>query len=82
MKKKSRFEDDGRVIADMSFEGTKIERAGRKKEISAKTSEEPLDRKQTMSAVWGALLAGLLIGLVFVGVFLLFLLFATKIWFR
>ena len=82
MKKKSRFEDDGRVIADMSFEGTKIERVGRKKEISAKTSEEPLDRKQTMSAVWGALLAGLLIGLVFVGVFLLFLLFATKIWFR
>lgn len=82
MKKKSKFEDDGRIVADMSFEGTNIERADRKEPASPEFENEPLDRKQTISVIRGALLAGLLIGLVFVGVFLLFLLFATKIWFR
>ncbi len=82
MEKKSKFEDDGRIVADMSFEGTQIERPGRNKPEPPESPNGPLDRKQTISVIRGALLAGLLIGLVFVGVFLLFLLFATKIWFR
>lgn len=82
MKKKPKLVDDGRVIADMSFEGTNLERADQTRKSSGKDNVEQLDRRQTKYAIWGALLAGLLIGLVFILVFFLFLLFATKVWFK
>ncbi len=82
MKKKTGSEDDGRVIADMTFGGTNLERAAQTGHPEVKENPVKLDRKQTMSAIWGALLAGLLIGLVFVVAFLLFLLFATNVWLK
>ncbi|MHB8961588.1 MAG: hypothetical protein ACYC5K_00325 [Saccharofermentanales bacterium] len=86
-KQKKKFEDDGRVIADMSFEGTPWENtprsSGRNKTAPPSAgSSEPLDTKQTLRAIGGALLAALMIGLVFVVGLLLFLLFAVHVWFR
>lgn len=87
MKKKQKFEDDGRVVANMSFEGTSWENAPRnsgKDEAAPSTagSGEPMTPRQTFSAIGGALLAALMIGFVFVIGLLLFLLFAVYIWFR
>ena len=82
MRNKKKFADDGRVIADMSFEGTSLERKDPASKPVLPEGTEELDRKQTMTAIGGALLAGLLIGFVFISVFLLFLLFATKVWLR
>lgn len=86
-KEKQKFEDDGRVVANMSFEGTPWENAPRsssngKAAPPSARSSEPLDTKQTFSAIGGALLAALLIGFAFVGGLLLFLLFAVYVWFR
>lgn len=82
MRNKKKFADDGRVIADMSFEGTSLERKDPASKPVLPEGTAELDRKQTMTAIGGALLAGLLIGFVFIIVFLLFLLFATKVWLR
>jgi predicted lipid-binding transport protein (Tim44 family) len=79
---KKKFEDDGRTIVDMSFEGTAFERSSPKKKPRDEKDTMPMDKKQTMYAIRGALAAGLLIGLVFILAFFLFILFSTNVWLR
>ena len=82
MKKKPTFIDDGRVVAPMDFEGTSLARPKSSGAPEPSSSTEPLTPGQTVHAIGGALLAALLIGLVFVGGLALFLLFAVNVWFR
>lgn len=82
MKKKQKFEDDGRVVAKMNFDGATWNSAETGKAAPAVRSSEPMTPRQTFSAIGGALLAALLIGFVFVIGLLLFLLFAVNVWFR
>ncbi len=87
-KKKPIFEDDGRTVARMDFDGAPWGPASRAVATeqpaapASPASSEPLSRQQFMLALRGALLASLLIGLVFIGVFFLFLLFAVNVWLK
>ncbi|MDX9916758.1 MAG: hypothetical protein RBT15_01930 [Gudongella sp.] len=83
MKKKSTYEDDGRVIADMNFEGAPwyVEK---KNESKAEFigDNEPMTKKEMFLLMRYAVGAGLAIAMVFVIAFFLFILFSLKIWFR
>ncbi|MHB1454125.1 MAG: hypothetical protein ACYCYM_09285 [Saccharofermentanales bacterium] len=81
MKKKQKFEDDGRVVAKMNFDDTPWAAPGTGNTPPA-GSKDPMTPKQTASAIGGALLAALLIGFAFVIGLLIFLLFAVNVWFR
>ena len=81
---KNDFEDDGRVIADMSdFERPSLKNMFRKPEIPQ--GEEPVQytKEQTFWAVLGALKAALLVGFAYIfglgSVILLMYLFFKKI---
>jgi hypothetical protein len=94
MSKKKYEDDDGRRIADMStvempsdplLGGGSFRRKEkqRPKETDPQApSSPPLDKKETRRIMWYALRAGLLIGLIFIGAALIFLLFCRYIWFR
>ncbi|MDP3387789.1 MAG: hypothetical protein Q8S24_11180 [Eubacteriales bacterium] len=81
-KEKEEFRDDGRSIADMNFDGAPWQTKGSK---NIEPSSDPglqLTKKETFQLMKTALFAGLIIGLIFVGAFLIFILFSTKIWLR
>ena len=79
---KNNKEDDGRVIVDMNFEGAPWYRKKRSSSVSAERYDLNLTKKETISIIKSALLAGLIIGLIFIGAFFLFILFSTKIWLK
>lgn len=82
MRDNKAFKDDGRVIANMNIEGTPWYRPKRDSCESASRDGAELTGKETYHMVRGALMAALLIGIIFVGSCFLFLLFCTNIWFR
>lgn len=91
MRKKEKFVDDGRTIANMNVDGMPwYDPASDKKESGAPVAEnskpgepaEPLTFKETMAVVKGVTLASLLVGGVFVIVFTLFILFCRFVWFK
>ncbi|MDY5730307.1 MAG: hypothetical protein SPL05_02050 [Eubacteriales bacterium] len=78
MKNKSFNEDDGRVIANMNAEGM----PWYKEHSSVSQQQEPLTNAQTARVLWNAILASLLVALIFSAVFYVFILFCLNIWFR
>ena len=83
--KKQYEDDDGRVICNMDVEGTRWhDKAVRRRERAAR--KIPSGEQMTRSEVWqytrSAVLAGLLIVMVFSMTLVLFTLFCTKVWFR
>lgn len=92
MSKKNFDEDDGRVVSDMSFTNqlhwydSFISHRDKKKKGPKKQSLAEanivLTKTETKSYIFSALLAGLSVGLVFVGAFYLFILFCINIWFK
>jgi hypothetical protein len=83
MKKDRSFEDDGRVIADMNFEGAPWYEKKKKRQqdvfVGDGTSADP---KETFRMMKYATLAGLSIALVFILACFLFIMFSLTIWFR
>ncbi|MBN2261042.1 MAG: hypothetical protein JW702_10875 [Clostridiales bacterium] len=80
MKKKKDFIDDEWVIADMNFDGAPWQVENRKNIENSSSTLPPLTKKETMEIMRSALMAGLVIGLVFVVAFGMFILFSTQIW--
>jgi len=83
--KKQYQDDDGRVICNMDVEGTRWhDKVVRHSERTARKmpSGEQMTRSEAWRFAWSAVLAGLLIVLVFSVTWVLFILFCTKIWFR
>ncbi len=83
--KKIYEDDDGRVICNMDVEGTRWhDKSVRRRERAARNM--PSGEQMTRSEVWryagSAVLAGLLIVMVFSVTSVLFILFCTEIWFR
>jgi len=88
-RKKDEWVDDGRVIADMNVDGMPHTfRRGPRRNRDAfgqkKVKSEPIEltRKEKRAISWGAASAYILVAVVFAGVFALFLLFSSKVWFR
>ena len=85
MKKQRDFQDDGRIVADMSaLEGPNpfsLRRFGKKDEVKGERKSEmsPEDRRVYLKA---AMLSTLLIASVFIVSCALFILFCQHIWFR
>ena len=83
-KKREKFVDDGRTIANMNVEGMPWydKKTEEIKKMNASKSDLPeLDREGKSALMWGVIAAALLIGLVFAGAMFLFLLFCVKVWF-
>ena len=73
-------EDDGRTIARMNVEGMPWY-TPESPDARAKTESScEMTKEERGAYIWAAVRAGLLILLVFAVVYLLFLLFCTKIW--
>ena len=72
--RKEEYEDDGRSYADMNIEGMPWYRPPQKTDAE-KGQKLDLDSEGYKSFLWGVLKAALLIGVVFVGVYFLFILF-------
>ena len=83
-KPKERFVDDGRVIADMNVPGMPwYNEASRKPEIkTGKEQELDLTKKEKRAMVGGVVAAALLVTVLFAGIFFLFILFCTQVWFK
>jgi len=80
-KRKTHQDDDGRVVAKMNVDGMpwympSEQKAPENNELS------DLSRGETWEIIKGTVKAGLLIGGVFMVVFLLFILFCIFVWFR
>ncbi len=87
-RKQNQFDDDdGRVICNMDVDGMvwhdqRIRRAEREEKVKKIPERERMTKSETRRFTWNAMLAGLVVALIFSGVWVLFTLFATKIWFR
>ena len=81
MAKQQEFEDDGRTIADMNVDGMPWYRPDRKDAASGNDASGGFTREEKRAYLAGALKAGLLIAAVFAGVYFLFILFCTNVWF-
>ncbi len=78
-------DDDGRVICDMDMDGMPWhDRRVRREHREAPKSQHPdqMTRAETRAYTGSALLAALLIWVVFAAAWALFILFCTQIWFR
>jgi hypothetical protein len=78
-------DDDGRVICSMDVDGMRWhEKPIRQANIATQKIPQgnQMTRSESRRFTWYALLAGLLIATVFSVVWVLFILFCTKIWFR
>lgn len=80
-------DDDGRVICDMDVDGMpwhdkRLRRLMRAERKSNRMSGGSITKSAARIYTWYAVLAGLVIALVFGAVWALFILFATKVWFR
>ncbi|MCB2209308.1 hypothetical protein KQH62_00305 [bacterium] len=92
-KQKEYDDDDGRVIFDMSPVSTmdvtgkvwpeRSDRRETKNETKADYSTAPqLTKSEARRFTWNAMLAGLVVALIFSAVWVLFTLFATQVWLR
>lgn len=87
VKRKDNFFDDGRVIADMSIEGMpqsifsriSFSGFGKKKE---KADTIKLSKKERRSIFLAVAASYLVFGIVVFGVYGLFILFCTNVWFK
>ncbi len=82
MKKKKKFEDDGRVVAPMNVEGMPWYQDGLGNPASQDSNRQPLSRKETIRVSFYSVLAGLSVALIFILGLLLFILFSIHVWFR
>jgi len=82
--KKPVFIDDGRVIASMNVEGMPWYTPKKKEPTQTDSSSEPitLTKRETIAFTIGVLKAVFLVGAVFIGGLLAFILFCTEIWFK
>lgn len=87
--KKTKFEDDGRTIANMNIEGMPWYTGSKEPKNSAPVKgsgagqeSAPLSPGETWAITKGVLLASLAVGAVFVVVFTLFILFCVFVWMR
>lgn len=78
--KKADFQDDGRIIAPMNVEGLPWYTSGKKNSLSEKPDE--MTPAQKAAFTWGVLKAAFLVVGVFSGVYFLFILFCTEVWFK
>ncbi len=84
-KKRQKFEDDGRTIANMNVEGMPWYTPGTSqmpKSSENKGDSIKLNRKEKSAMMRGVLGAALLVALIFVLVFTLFILFCVFVWFK
>ncbi len=84
VKEKSFNDDDGRVICNMNVEGMPWhdKRVRREKRAARAAQGSQMTKSESRVFTWYAVLAGLIIVLVFSSVWILFTLFATQVWFR
>lgn len=83
-KKREKFVDDGRTIANMNVEGMPFYNPAKKESIDTSTgTKEPiqLSGKEKAAMMRGVLAAALLVAFIFVAVFTLFILFCVFVWF-
>ncbi len=79
---KTKFVDDGRVVANMNVEGMPwYHPQAKNHEASSSQNEMELTRKEKFALTKGVLGAALLVGTIFFVVFGLFILFCVFIWF-
>ena len=84
-KKKNDFYDDGRVIADMNVEGMpwyQKNRADCQPDAGGKNNPVSLSHKEKRALVRGVLGASFTVGIIYFGVFALFILFCIYVWFK
>lgn len=80
-KKKSKFVDDGRTIADMNVEGMPwYTPEEKKKQPEEEAFNQKLTRKEMFAMLRGILGAAMLIAFLFLLVFFLFILFCSHVW--
>lgn len=84
IKKQTEEIDDGRVIAPMNVDGMPWHNADKQDAVekSPQFSADELSPEGKRAFAWGVFKAVLLILLCFVGVYTLFILFCTNIWFK
>lgn len=80
-KKREKFVDDGRTIANMNVEGMPWYTPGRD-EFESQEPLNDLTKGETWAILWGVLKAALLVGMIFIAGFTLFILFAYYIWLK
>ncbi len=82
-KKKEKFMDDGRVIANMNVDGMPWYHPNAKNHETTQTTPLPeMTRKEKAALTRGVLGAAMLVGLVFFIVFGGFILFCVFVWFK
>ena len=81
-KRRSDFEDDGRVIAPMNVDGMPWYVRRPRSAGSGGGAPDELSREERRAVYWGITKATLLIVGVFVAVLLGFILFCQFVWFR
>lgn len=87
-RKKTYDDDDGRVIANMNVDGMPwyisdgAMRRNRTKKTDSSSDFSDLSKGETREIVKGAVLAGLLIGGIFIAACLIFILFCIFVWFK
>ncbi|MED9904409.1 MAG: hypothetical protein UFG06_09505 [Lachnospiraceae bacterium] len=82
-KKREKFVDDGRTVADMNVEGMPWYAPAAQKGSGTGVENAPLtlSRKEKAAMMKGVMTAALLVAFVFVAVFTLFILFCVFVWF-
>ena len=78
-------DDDGRVICNMDVDGMRLhdKSVRRQKKMDRKLIQNnQMTRSETLRFTWYSVLSGMVIALVFSGVWVLLILFCTQIWFR
>jgi len=86
-KKRQDFFDDGRVIADMSIDGmpgSMFKRKPISQSCPKKDNKEAvkLTKDQRRGIMHGIAASYIIFGVVFFGLFALFILFCTEVWFK
>lgn len=81
-KKKDDFEDDGRVIANMNVDGMPWYARHAKKQEGESQDLHKLTKKETLHLILGVIGAALLVAAIFIGGYLLFILFCEHVWFK
>lgn len=84
-KKKQGFYDDGRVIANMNVEGMPWYRDEKKDFNLSPTKNQDfssLSKKGKKAMLRGILCAAFSVGIVYFGIFALFILFCIHVWFK
>lgn len=90
-KRKEKFVDDGRVIADMNVDGMPwVKPSPRRNEADGKDGDSekplpqeldaPLSKKETKGLILNSVLAGLFIAGIFIAGAALFILFCSHVW--